>query len=198
MTHAKLIEQSMPNASVEFATPVYGQIDRWSMVSSNEQLFPNTNQHAMYRSVIGTLIYLATRIQQDRSMAASMSALILHERSNAYQIVVKLAPHYFKETLFSNMNIKLGDGAQLTMDVDECCSFKLKKNREAVQIGYWFTETLWLWQLSTFENVSARVSRELSRLNSWTQPRQLRGFRTGLLKYTLSMDRARFIEIKMH
>lgn len=85
----------------------------------------------MYTSIIGSLIYLATRTGPDMAVAASMLASHLQEPTNAHLVSAKLVRRYLRWAAHYDMKINRGRGTQLTVYVDASWCSEAEKRRRS-------------------------------------------------------------------
>lgn len=129
-----LIENLLADTGMDSAKAVGRPTDRLSTVTNTEASTFNINYHAIYRSVVETLMYLAKRKLSDLAVPVSVLPSHLHGPSNMHLTKAKLVLRYLKWTFHFEMKIKADNGTQLTVYVDASWENVIGKGRRSLLV----------------------------------------------------------------
>lgn len=129
MTETQLIEMLLRDTGMFEAKAVGCPIDVSQTVKKKKDCMFNERERTLYRSIMRSLIFLATRTRPNLSVAASMLASHLHSPTKNNMIYAKRALRYLRGTSNMETNLRSGEKTQLLAYVDASWCNEAERNR---------------------------------------------------------------------
>lgn len=103
---------------MECSKSVVSPIDESTLANSAASEPLDKDEHARYRSIIGSLMYIAMQTKRNLLVVTSLLASYLHEPTSCHMIAAKRALRYLNGMKKRRLVLKPGDRNQLTTFVD--------------------------------------------------------------------------------
>lgn len=98
--------------------PVRSPIEETRVANSTDLEALGKELHVMYRSIVGSLMYIATRTKRDLAVATNMLASCMNEPKMSHTVIAKSVLRYVNGTTTNMLVLKPGKEGQRTTYVD--------------------------------------------------------------------------------
>lgn len=127
----QLVNKLLEETGMDGSKPVGSPIDEWTFTKTIESEPLDVDEHAKYRSIIGSLMYIANRTRPDLLVATSMLASYLHAPTKVHMAGVKRTLRYLNGTKERQLVLRPGHDDQLTAYVDSSWGNAFEKGRRS-------------------------------------------------------------------
>lgn len=125
----QLLHKLLEKTDINYSKPVGSPLDEHRFADKAESEPISKDQHALYRSITGSLMYIVTRTRRDLAVVTIMMASYLHELDFCNMTAAKRVFRCSDGTEGNEMKLEPGENEQLTASVDACWGELFQKEK---------------------------------------------------------------------